>query len=115
MDQEAQKKAIYERLSTRRRKYVDRIGYDRWDPFQEPKDPIDIRREVTRRSAQDLARDFFAACTAEDQNAAYTNGVREMCKGIVASEDRCRGMYDFALWYHEQIKAMGLEKEMWER
>ncbi|MFO7717722.1 MAG: hypothetical protein ACQESV_08950 [Thermodesulfobacteriota bacterium] len=115
MDQETQKRAIYDRLSSRRRKYVDRIGYDRWDPFQAPKDPIDIRREGSGRSAQELARDFFAACSAPDQNAAYTNGVREMCKGVIANEDRCRGMYDFVLWYHEQMQAMGLEQDMWER
>ena len=38
-EQEKQKRAIYESLSPRRKKFIDRIGYEKWDPFQEPKDP----------------------------------------------------------------------------
>ena len=36
-EREALKKAIYEQLSPRRRKYIDRVGYEAWDPFQDPK------------------------------------------------------------------------------
>ena len=37
-EQEQLKREIYERMNPRRRKFVDRIGYDNWDPFQKPND-----------------------------------------------------------------------------
>ena len=42
-EQEQLKREIYERMNPRRRKFIDRIGYDEWDPFQKPNDPMDIR------------------------------------------------------------------------
>ena len=42
------KKAIYESLSARGRRYIERIGYDKWDPFEEPKDPNGV--SITRPS-----------------------------------------------------------------
>lgn len=48
-EQEQLKREIYERMNPRRRKFIDRIGYDEWDPFQKPNDPMDIR--VDRASA----------------------------------------------------------------
>lgn len=34
-EQEKLKREIYERMNPRRRKFIDRIGYDEWDPFQD--------------------------------------------------------------------------------
>lgn len=39
-------------MNPRRRKFVDRIGYDNWDPFQKPNDPLDVRLDVTKRTTQ---------------------------------------------------------------
>ena len=50
-EQEQLKREIYERMNPRRRKFVDRIGYDNWDPFQKPNDPLDVRLDVTKRSS----------------------------------------------------------------
>ena len=46
-EQEALKLEIYERMNPRRRKFVDRIGYDNWDPFQKPNEPLDMRTDVS--------------------------------------------------------------------
>ena len=32
----ALKRTIFEKLKPRRRKFIEKIGYDAWDPFQEP-------------------------------------------------------------------------------
>lgn len=103
-DVEAQKKAIYEHLSPRRRKYIDKIGYDKWDPFLEPKDPIDIRRDVTQRTTQQLVREFLQQCSQKKYSNAYGRGVLEIALGIVNQDDRFLGMYEFACWYHEQMQ-----------
>ena len=65
------KREIYEKMSPRRRKFVDRLGYDLWDPFQAPKDPLDIRTERSQRTAQDLLDEFSRAMGAAARDRAY--------------------------------------------
>jgi hypothetical protein len=40
---EKRKRAVFESMSPRRQKHILKKGYDKWDPFEEPKDPIDIK------------------------------------------------------------------------
>jgi len=108
---EFRKKAIYERVSPRRRKYIDKIGYDKWDPFLEPKDPIDIRRDVTQRTTQQLVREFLQNCAPKEYSNAYGRGVLEIALGIVNQDDRFFGMYEFACWYDAQKKNWSAETD----
>lgn len=96
---EARKRAIYELLSPRRRKYIERVGYERWDPFEEPKDPIDIRKDRTKRTTQMLVREFLQTHAPERYTNAYGRGVLEFALGIVNEDDRYLAMLDFARWY----------------
>ncbi|MCJ7618056.1 MAG: hypothetical protein MUO43_16120, partial [Desulfobacterales bacterium] len=58
-EEEKRKRAILDNMSPRNRKYILKKGYDKWDPFQEPKDPIDIRKDKTKRTSQMLIREFL--------------------------------------------------------
>lgn len=98
------KKAIFDSMSPRRQKHITKIGYDKWDPFEEPKDPIDIRRDKTRRTTQQLVREFLQNCGHKDYSNAYGRGVLEMALGLVNDDDRFIGMYEFAAWYHQLLK-----------
>jgi len=40
-------------------------------PFQEPKDPIDIRKDKTKRTTQTLVREFLQTRPGEAENNAY--------------------------------------------
>lgn len=102
----ARKKAIYDGMAPRARKRIEKIGYDRWDPFEEPKDPIDIRRDATKRTTQQLVREFLQQCGHEEYSNAYGRGVLEMALGIINDDDRFIGMYEFARWYIEQLKTI---------
>ena len=54
------KKAIFDTMSSRRQKHIlNKVGYDNWNPFEEPKDPIDIRKDKTNRTSQMLVREFL--------------------------------------------------------
>jgi hypothetical protein len=106
---ERRKKAVFDSMSPRRQKYILRRGYDSWDPFQEPKDPIDIRKDKTKRTTQDLVREFLQTRPGEAQNNAYNRGVLEIAMGMVNSEDRFRGMYEFACWYRDLVLREGHE------
>ena len=91
-------------MSDRRQKHILRKGYDRWDPFEEPKDPIDIRKDKTNRTTQMLVREFLQSRPGEAQNNSYNRGVLEIALGLVNHEDRFRGMFEFSCWYQEVLK-----------
>ena len=101
---ERRKKAIFESLAARGRKYVERIGYDKWDPFEEPKDPIDIRRDATKRTTQQLVREFLQSRPLDaPYSNAYGQAVMDMAIGIVNNDERYQAMLDFAEWYLGQL------------
>jgi len=106
---ERRKKMVFDGMSSRRQQHILKKGYEKWDPFEEPKDPIDIRKDKTKRTTQMLVREFLQTRPSEAENNAYNRGVLEMALGIVNSEDRFRGMFEFARWYQEILKKEGLE------
>jgi hypothetical protein len=96
-------------MSPRRQKHILKIGYDEWDPFIEPKDPIDLRTDKSRRTAQQLAREFLQSCDISEYSNAFGQGVWDMCLGIVNDDERYKGMYEFACWYRNLVKEEELD------
>ena len=101
------KREIYEKMHPRRRKFVDRLGYDLWDPFQDPKDPLDIRTERSQRTAQDLLDEFSRAHADASRDRAYRAGAVECAIGIINKDEKYQGIFDFCLWYHDLLKKEG--------
>jgi hypothetical protein len=104
---EKRKRAVFDGMSPRRQKHILKKGYDKWDPFEEPKDPIDIRRDKSKRTTQMLVREFLQSCSAEEYSNAYGRGVLEMALGIVNEDDYFQGMYEFSCWYRDLLKKEG--------
>lgn len=104
---EKRKRAVFDGMSPRRQKHILKKGYDKWDPFEEPKDPIDIRRDKTKRTTQMLVREFLQSCSVEEYSNAYGRGVLEMALGIVNEDDYFQGMYEFSCWYRDLLKKEG--------
>jgi len=104
---EARKKAVFDGMSPRRQKHILKKGYDKWDPFEEPKDPIDIRKDKSKRTTQMLVREFLQSRNAEGYSNAFAGGVLEMALGIVNEDDRFVGMYQFVCWHQELLKKEG--------
>lgn len=104
---EARKRAVFEAMSPRRQKLLLKRGYENWDPFQEPKDPIDIRTERTKRTSQMLVREFLQACPMGDYSNDYGRGVFELCLGIINDDEKARGMFEFACWYRDLLVREG--------
>lgn len=94
------KKAVFDSMSSRRQAHILKKGYDKWDPFSEPKDPIDIRKDKTKRTTQMLVREFLQTMANEKYSNAYGSGVLEIALGIINDDDKYRGMFDFSCWYH---------------
>ncbi|MBP3730670.1 MAG: hypothetical protein J6I40_04280 [Mailhella sp.] len=113
-EEEKLKRELYEKIPARRRRFIDRIGYDKWDPFPEPNDPIEIRTDVTKRTAQQLLKDFMRDKNCEIQlsgedepSEAFIQGALESAIGIVNKQDKFLGCYEFAAWYHKLLKKEG--------
>jgi hypothetical protein len=104
------KKAVFDSMSPRRQKHIlNKVGYDQWDPFAEPKDPIDIRKDKTRRTTQMLVREFLQSRESAGTSNAYARGVLEMALGIINEEERFLGMYEFACWHRDLLRKEGKE------
>ncbi|MDY6790670.1 MAG: hypothetical protein SWH54_05310 [Thermodesulfobacteriota bacterium] len=106
-DAEKRKKAVFDSMSPRRQKHILKKGFDQWDPFQEPKDPIDIRKDKTKRTSQMLIREFLQQTSHEEYSNAYGRGVVDICIGIINGDERYLAMLDFANWYNELLKKEG--------
>ncbi|MBF0202750.1 MAG: hypothetical protein HQK67_00215 [Desulfamplus sp.] len=105
---ESKKKAIFDTMGKRGQKQVVKIGYDKWDPIQNPKDPIDIRKDKGNRTTQTLIREFLQQSTlGEEYSNSFAQGAFEMCLGIINENEKTMGMFEFAKWYSELLKKEG--------
>lgn len=104
-DQEALKLDLFQKIPARRRRFIERIGYENWDPFPKPNDPMEMRTDVTKRTSQQLLREFLQSLPHDKAPSnAYSQGALQMVLGIVNRDDKYLGALDFALWYHELLK-----------
>lgn len=106
---EALKKGIFDAMSPRRQKHILKKGYEDWDPFEKPNDPIDMRMDKTRRTSQMLIREFFyyMDATLDAHGNDYRKGAFDLCLGIINEDERFLGMFDFACWYRELLEKEG--------
>jgi hypothetical protein len=110
-DEEDRKKAIFDTMSPRNQKHILKKGYDDWNPFLEPKDPIDIRKDKTKRTTQMLIREFLQSRALETYSNEYGRGVLEICMGIINDEEKSRGMFEFSCWYKDLLVKEGYDTE----
>lgn len=105
------KQTIFDTMSPRRQKQILKRGFAKWDPFQEPKDPIDLRKDKTKRTSQMLIREFLQSLDSDDYSTDYAKGAFELCLGIINENEKYQSMFDFSCWYRELLIKEGLEKK----
>lgn len=106
-EQEACKRQIYESMSPRRRKFVDRIGYEAWDPFQAPNDPLDIRKDATGRPLEELVGEFMRAEGGAARSRVWKKGALDCALGIIRKDEKYQGIFDFCMWYARLLRKEG--------
>ncbi len=104
---EVRKKAVFDAMKPRMQKRIIKRGYEQWDPFQEPKDPIDIRKEITGRTTHGLVDEFLQTKAGQDHSKAFDRGVLEISLGIVNNDEYYLGMLEFSRWYDTLLKKEG--------
>jgi hypothetical protein len=103
------KRQLYESISPRRRKFIDKLGYENWEPWAEPFHPADIRKDsITNMTAKDLLLEFLASRPESDRlDPAYARPCQELAMGVVNKEERYRPIFDFCTWYLERLRSEG--------
>ena len=99
-ERERKKRAIFKGMSLKRQqKILKRTGYEKWDPFQDPKYPIDLRDQETERMAMILFNEFILDRRIEEYSSEYAQAIRDISKGLIKGEERYKAMFDFCCWY----------------
>lgn len=106
----ALKRAMFDKLKPRRRKFIEKIGYDNWDPFQEPMEPLDLREDASRRTGQQLVAEFLTSVPGASEE--FVKGAWELCMGVMSGSERHRGMYAFCKWHRQLLAREGIEADL---
>lgn len=110
-DIEKRKKAIFDAMGKRAQKSILKKGYEKWDPFQEPKDPIEIRKDLSGFTVNQLVNRFFYDYPELEKNNAYRKVVEDMALGVVTDDDRIKASYLFSKWYRKILDESGIEDD----
>jgi hypothetical protein len=102
---EMRKKAIFDGMARRGQERILRMGYENWNPFQEPKDPRERIFSSASLKASALVREFLQAQAATQESPALFKELFELCRGLLQGEARAQLMSDFCHWYQSRISS----------
>ncbi|MHC1729446.1 MAG: hypothetical protein AB9866_26165 [Syntrophobacteraceae bacterium] len=98
-ERELKKKAIFDTMGQRGQKRILRIGYENWDPFEEPKDPRERIFGSASLKAGTLIEEFYRSVGDKEESVALHKELFELCRGILQGEARAKTIFDFCNWY----------------
>jgi hypothetical protein len=110
-DIEKRKKAIFDSMGKRAQNAIIKKGYENWDPFEEPKHPVEIRKDKTGNSVTGIVKKFFEAYPEKKEDSAFRKVVEEMALGIITGDDRIKARYLFSMWYKNLLEDAGIEDD----
>jgi hypothetical protein len=102
-EHDLRKKAIFDGMSKRGQERILRIGYENWDPFQEPKDPRERIFGSASLRASALVKEFLETHHADQESPALIKDLFELCKGWLQTESRALTILEFCSWYQRKI------------
>jgi hypothetical protein len=100
---EVRKRAIFDGMSKRGQERILRIGYENWDPFQEPKDPRERIFSSASLKAGALVKEFLHRHQAHQESSVLIKDLFELCKGLIEGEARAQTILEFCNWYQSKI------------
>ncbi|MCB9480381.1 MAG: hypothetical protein H6680_00975 [Desulfobacteraceae bacterium] len=108
---EKRKKAIFDGMGKRAQNAILKKGYDLWNPFEEPKHPIEIRKDKTGNTVSGIVKMFFDEFPEKKGDNAYRKVVEEMALGVVTDDDRIKARYLFSMWYKKILENAGIDDD----
>ncbi len=102
-ERELRKKAIFDGMAKRGQERILRIGYDTWDPFQEPKDPRERIFGVETQKASALVAEFYETQSGHEESVSLHKELFDLGRGYLLGENRCRIIIDFCAWFKNRV------------
>ena len=101
---ENRKRAVFDGMSKKGQERILRMGYENWDPFQEPKDPRERIFSNASMQASAWLKEFYASSEQNAESVAVHKELFELGTGIIKEETRARALYNFCVWLAENKK-----------
>lgn len=101
---ERKKRAIFESMSKRGKERVLRIGYENWDPFQEPKDPRERIFNSSAQMATGLLKEFYRTSSFGDLALDYHRELFEIVRGFLDGDTRSRIIVSLCSWIERRLE-----------
>ncbi len=98
------KKAIFDSMSRRGQERILKIGYENWEPFDEPKDPRERIFGGASMKASELIRRFYESTGGKEESVSDKRDLFELCRGLLQGESRAKAIYDFCNWYRNNAE-----------
>ncbi len=101
-ERELRKKAIFEGMGKRGQERILRIGYENWDPFEEPKDPRERIFSSASLRAGALIKEFYEFAENKEESVAIHRELFELCRGLLQDEPRAKVIFEFCNWLQKK-------------
>jgi len=101
---EIRKRAIFDSMSRRGQERILKMGYENWEPFQEPKDPRERIFSPASQTSMTLVDEFYQAAGLSRDSVALHKELFELCRGLLMGESRAKAIFEFSVW----LKARGV-------
>ncbi|OIQ02447.1 MAG: hypothetical protein AUK55_00790 [Syntrophobacteraceae bacterium CG2_30_61_12] len=98
-EKQARKKAIFDGMGKRGQKQVLKLGYENWDPFQEPKDPREVLRSASALRAGLLIQEFYQDHHDDERVRAHHKDLLDLCRGLLKGDVKANSLLEFCLWF----------------
>ena len=102
---EIRKKAIFDGMSRRGQERILRIGYENWNPFEEPKDPRERIFSSASLKAGALVQEYYRTSGEKEESAAVYKELFEVCRGLLQGESRAKAIVAFSAWLKKKIES----------
>ncbi len=101
-DREYRKKAIFDGMSKRGQERILKIGYDNWDPFEEPKDPRERIFSSASQRATAFIQEYYKSVGDKEESVSLHRELFELCRGMLQGETRAQVIMDFCVWFRKR-------------
>jgi hypothetical protein len=102
-ERDFKKKAIFDSMAKRGQERILRIGYENWDPFEEPKDPRERIFGSASLKAGALIQEFYSSTGNKEESVAVHRELFELCRGLLQGESRAKVVVEFSNWLRKRI------------
>lgn len=100
-EREMKKRAIFDSMSKRGQERILRIGYENWDPFQEPKDPRERVFGAASAAANEVLKEFYRSKGGREESVVMHKELFELCRGLLQGEQRAKTILEFCAWFRQ--------------